>query len=64
MRLKKYYQATDLITNKTENTLEFDNGVSVQLTDTEYNHFLSKMKKPAKPKIAVGAADEDGVEEL
>ena len=63
MRLKKYYQATDLITNKTEYTLEFDNGVSVQLTDTEYNHFLSKMKKPVKPKISVGA-DEDGVEEL
>lgn len=63
MRLKKYYQATDLITNKTENTLEFDNGVSVQLTDTEYNHFLSKMKKPVRPKITVGA-DEDGVEEL
>lgn len=63
MRLKKYYQATDLITNKTENTLEFDNGVSVHLTDTEYNHFLSKMKKPAKLKTAVGA-DEDGVEEL
>jgi hypothetical protein len=64
MRLKKYYQATDLITNKTENTLEFDNGVSVQLTDTEYNHFLSKMKKPAKLKTSVSAADEDGVEEL
>ena len=63
MRLKKYYQATDLITNKTENTLEFDNGVNVQLTDTEYNHFLSKMKKPVKPKITV-SADEDGVEEL
>jgi hypothetical protein len=63
MRLKKYYQATDLITNKTENTLEFDNGVSVQLTDIEYNHFLSKMKKPAKLKTAVGS-DEDGVEEL
>ena len=63
MRLKKYYQATDLITNKTENTLEFDNGVSVQLTDTEYNHFLSKMKKPVRPKTAAGS-DEDGVEEL
>jgi hypothetical protein len=63
MRLKKYYQATDLITNKTENTLEFDNGVSVQLTDTEYKHFLSKMKKPVRPKTSVNA-DEDGVEEL
>lgn len=63
MRLKKYYQATDLITNKTENTLEFDNGVSVQLTDIEYNHFLSKMKKPVRPKTAAGS-DEDGVEEL
>lgn len=63
MRLKKYYQATDLITNKTENTLEFDNGVSVHLTDTEYNHFLSKMKKPVKLKTSV-SADEDGVEEL
>ena len=63
MRLKKYYQATDLITNKTENTLEFDNGVSVQLTDTEYSHFLSKMTKQVKPKVAVGA-DEDGVQEL
>ena len=63
MRLKKYYQATDLITNKTENTLEFDNGVSVQLTDTEYNHFLSKMKKPAKLKTSI-SADEDGVQEL
>ncbi len=61
MRLKKYYQATDLITNKTENTLEFDNGVAVQLTDTEYSNFLSKMKKP--PKTAVGV-DEDGVQEL
>ena len=63
MRLKKYYQATDLITNKTENTLEFDNGVSVQLTDIEYSHFLSKMKKQVKPRIAVGV-DEDGVQEL
>ena len=63
MRLKKYYQATDLITNKTENTLEFDNGVSVQLTDIEYSHFLSTMKKPAKLKTAAGS-DEDGVEEL
>lgn len=62
MRLKKYYQATDLITNKTENTLEFDNGVVVQLTDTEYSKFLSKMKKPAKVKTV--GADEDGVEEL
>jgi len=62
MRLKKYYQATDLITNKTENTLEFDNGVAVQLTDTEYSKFLSKMKKPTKVKTV--GADEDGVEEL
>ena len=50
MRLKKYYQATDLITNKTENTLDFDNGVSVQLTDIEYSHFLSTMKKTGKAK--------------
>ncbi len=62
MRLKKYYQSTEVSTGKTENCLEFDNGLVINISEQEYSKFLNRVKKPAmRTDILV---EDDGVQEL
>jgi hypothetical protein len=62
MKLKKYYQSTEVSTNKTENCLEFDNGLVIHISEQEYNKVLNKVKKPvSKPVLLL---EDDGVQEL
>ena len=62
MRLKKYYQTTEVSTGKTENCLEFDNGLVINISEQEYSKFLNKVKKPVmRTDILV---EDDGVQEL
>lgn len=62
MRLKKYYQSTEVSTGKTENCLEFDNGLVINISEQEYSKFLNKVKKPVmRTNILV---EDDGVQEL
>lgn len=62
MRLKKYYQSTEVSTGKTENCLEFDNGLVINISEQEYSKFLNKVKKPVmRTDILV---EDDGVQEL
>jgi len=62
VRLKKYYQSTEVSTGKTENCLEFDNGLVINISEQEYSKFLNRVKKPAmRTDILV---EDDGVQEL
>jgi hypothetical protein len=62
VRLKKYYQSTEVSTGKTENCLEFDNGLVINISEQEYSKFLNKVKKPVmRTDILV---EDDGVQEL
>ena len=62
MRLKKYYQSTEVSTGKTENCLEFDNGLVINISEQEYSKFLNKVKKPVmRTDILI---EDDGVQEL
>lgn len=62
MRLKKYYQSTEVSTGKTENCLEFDNGLVINISEQEYSKFLNRVKKPVmRTDILV---EDDGVQEL
>ena len=62
MRLKKYYQSTEVSTGKTENCLEFDNGLVINISEQEYSKFLNKVKKPVMRKNTL--IEDDGVQEL
>ena len=62
MRLKKYYQSTEVSTGKTENCLEFDNGLVINISEQEYSKFLSKVKKPSVKTNTL--IEDDGVQEL
>lgn len=64
MRLKKYYQSTEVSTGKTENCLEFDNGLVLNINEQEYNKVLLKVKKPTLTTRTVTNIEDDGVQEL
>jgi hypothetical protein len=61
VRLKKYYQSTEVSTGKTENCLEFDNGLVINISEQEFNKVLLKVKKPARTTTTI---EDDGVQEL
>lgn len=64
MRLKKYYQSTEVSTGKTENCLEFDNGLVLNINEQEYNKVLLKVKKPTLTTKTMTNSEDDGVQEL
>lgn len=64
MRLKKYYQSTEVSTGKTENCLEFDNGLVINISEQEYNKVLLKVKKPILTTRITTNIEDDGVQEL
>jgi hypothetical protein len=62
VRLKKYYQSTEVSTGKTENCLEFDNGLVINISEQEYSKFLNRVKKPVMRTNTL--IEDDGVQEL
>jgi hypothetical protein len=62
MKLKKYYQSTEVSTGKTDNCLEFDNGLVINISEQEYLKVLNKIKRPTVKVTPL--IEDDGVQEL